>query len=199
MRKSIVVTCFLAVSVLSFASSALAIEGMYVAGNVGAVMLSDSETNTIFGKVGFDTGYGITAAVGRKVEYVRMEGEFNYRVSDIEKWGSDSASGDVKTFGFMLNTYFDINTNTSFTPFIGGGIGVANVDAEIENAALGQKISDDETVFAYQGIVGVAFAINKNSSIDLSYRYYATSDPDFDGVDGEYKGNNLMLGIRYSF
>jgi opacity protein-like surface antigen len=125
---------------------------------------------------------------------------------------SVSADGDVQVLSFMLNTYFDIDTGTALTPFIGGGIGVAKIDAEIRaRGSVSESVSDDDVVFAYQGIVGVAYAINANTSLDLSYRYFATADPDFEdeydigydhfkgGLDSEYGGNHLMLGFRYSF
>ncbi len=223
MCKSIFVVCLLAVCTFAFASSALAIDGMYVSGNVGAVILNHSDTTVGdlgSGRIGYDTGYAITAAVGRKVEYVRLEGELSYSASDMEGGSvsysddtitaSGSAGGDVQTLSFMLNTYFDIDTGTSLTPFIGGGIGVAKIDAKIWGrgtkeeggvvSSISESTSDDDVVFAYQGIVGVAYAINANTSLDLSYRYFATSDPDFKGdIDSEYGGNHLMLGFRYSF
>lgn len=224
MRKSIFVVCLLAVCTFAFISSALAIEGMYVSGNVGAVILNHSDTtfgDLGSGRIGYDTGYAITAAVGRKVDYVRLEGELSYSASDMEggsgviysddtKTVSASAGGDVQTLSFMLNTYFDIDTGTAFSPFIGGGVGVAKIDAKIWAkgtkeeggvvSSISESASDDDVVFAYQGIVGVAYAINANTSLDLSYRYFATSDPDFEGdIDSEYGGNHFMLGFRYSF
>lgn len=216
MRKSVFVVFLLLVGAFVFTSPALAIDGMYVSGNVGAVMLSDSDIHVDgsgIGDVGYDTGYVLTVAVGRKVEYVRLEGELGYRANDMEGYQySDSSitaslGGDVKTLSFMVNAYFDIDTGTSFTPFIGGGIGFANVDVELKGRVVenGEVIfdesgGDDETVFAYQGIVGVAFAMSDNTSLDLSYRYFATTDPKFDDdVEGEYGGHNFMLGFRYSF
>lgn len=223
MRKSIFVVFLYLVCAFVFTSPASAIDGMYVSGNVGAVMLSDSDTSSDeigSGDIGYDTGYAFTVAVGRKVEYIRVEGEFSYRDSDMEGASlsysdasttiSATAGGDVKTFSFMLNTYFDIDTGTSFTPFIGGGIGVANVDVTIRGTVTTDEggvvttesasVGDDDTKFAYQAIAGVAFAMSDNISLDLSYRYFATADLEFDGdVKSEYGGHNLMIGFRYSF
>ena len=216
MRKSIFVVCFLVVCTFAITSSALAVEGMYVSGNVGAVALSDSDVSVdgYSGSLdlGYDTGYALTVAVGRKVEYVRLEGELGYRATDMEGYNYTDSSitaslgGDVKALSFMVNTYFDINTGTSFTPFIGGGIGFANIDAEVTGTleedgevVLEGSEGDDDTVFAYQVIAGVAFAMTDNTFLDLSYRYFATSDPEFGDIRGEYGGHNLMLGLRYSF
>ena len=201
MRKSIFVICLLALCTFSFASTALAIDEMYVSGNVGAVMLDDSSTDfagIASTEISHDTGYALAVAVGRKFESARVEGELGYRVNDNDKSDSVSIGGDVKALSFMLNAYFDIDTKTAFTPFIGGGIGVANIDAKIESP--GARGRDDASVFAYQAIAGVAFQISDKSSLDLSYRYFATREPNFEGnIESEYKGHNLMLGIRYSF
>ena len=42
-------------------------------------------------------------------------------------------------------------------------------------------------------------------AIDLGYRYFATSDPEFDddlglgGFESEYKSHNVSLGLRMNF
>jgi hypothetical protein len=38
-----------------------------------------------------------------------------------------------------------------------------------------------------------------NIAATVSYAYFATSDPEFDGVDSEYSGHGVLGGIRYSF
>jgi len=223
MRISIFVVCLLVVCTFIFTRPALAIDGIYVSGNVGAVMLRHSDVKVDelgTAKIRYDTGYAFTAAVGRKVEYVRFEGELSYRASDMKdehySYSDDSisvsasAGGDVETTSLMLNTYFDIDTGTRFTPFIGGGIGAAYINAKIwakgtveEDGEVwheSESADDYDIVFAYQGIVGIAFSLSDDTALDFSYRYFATSDPEFDGgVEGEYAGHNLMLGLRYSF
>jgi len=47
--------------------------------------------------------------------------------------------------------------------------------------------SEDDTVFAYQIGAGAGYAVNKNITIDLKYRYFATEDPDFEGIKGVCK------------
>jgi len=59
--------------------------------------------------------------------------------------------------------------------------------------------SVDDTVFAYQVGTGVSFAVNEKVSLDLNYRYFATSDPNFEGIETEYSSHNVYAGIRVSF
>ena len=59
--------------------------------------------------------------------------------------------------------------------------------------------NEDDTVFAYQLAAGGSLTINKNLSVDLQYRYFATADPDFDGLEAEYNTHNLIFGLRFTF
>lgn len=118
----------------------------------------------------------------------RAEGEIGYQKNDFDKvtgFGITlNASGDVSCLSFLANGYIDFHNSTPFTPFISAGIGVANIDANdfrIGGFLIG---SEDDTVFAYQMGAGVGYAVNKNITIDLKYRYFATEDPDFEGIKG---------------
>lgn len=201
MRKTILLAMVSFFCFFAFVGTALAIDGMYISGNVGSVMLSDSGTDfagVVSADISHDTGYAVSLAVGRKVEYVRVEAELAYRTTDIDKLAGVSVGGDVTALSLMANCFFDMNTGTAFTPFLGGGIGVSNIDAKLVIAPY--SFSDDVNVFTYQAIAGFSYALSEKMSLDLSYRYLATTEPKFKGdIDSEYKGNNFMLGLRYSF
>ena len=193
MKKQFVVLLALTMFIGLGVSAAFA--APYVSGNVGAVWLEDTD----FGdeaEISFDTGFGITAAIGNAYENgLRGEVEFGYRTSDIDEFDSDeSINGDFSTISLMVNGYYDFMPKETICPFIGAGIGYANVEGDIDE--LG---SEDDNVFAYQVAVGVAFAINPQTKIDVQYRYFDTDDGDFDGLEVEYGTHNAMLGVRYSF
>ena len=197
MKKQFVVLLALTMFIGLGVSAAFA--APYVSGNVGAVWVEDSD----FGdeaEISFDTGFGITAAIGLAYENgLRGEVEFGYRTSDMDEFKSDFGSGsindgDISTISLMVNGYYDFMPKETICPFIGAGIGYANVEADIDE--LG---SEDDNVFAYQIAVGVAFAINPQTKIDVQYRYFDTDDGDFDNLEVEYGTHNAMLGVRYSF
>jgi len=197
MKKQFVVLLALTMFIGLGVSAAFA--APYVSGNVGAVWLEDSD----FGdeaEISFDTGFGITAAIGNAYENgLRGEVEFGYRTSDMDEFDSDFGSGsindgDISTISLMVNGYYDFRPKETICPFIGAGIGYANVEGDIEE--LG---SEDDNVFAYQVAAGVAFAINPQTKIDVQYRYFDTDDGDFDNLEVEYGTHNAMLGVRYSF
>ena len=197
MKKQFVVLLALTMFIGLGVSAAFA--APYVSGNVGAVWLEDTDIGDDFGDVSFDTGFGITAAIGNAYENgLRGEVEFGYRTSDIDEFDSDfgsrSINGDVSTISLMINGYYDFMPKETICPFIGAGIGYANVEGDIDE--LG---SEDDNVFAYQVAAGVAFAINPQTKIDVQYRYFDTDDSGFDDLEAEYGTHNAMLGVRYSF
>ncbi|MEN6487399.1 MAG: outer membrane beta-barrel protein [Smithella sp.] len=179
--------------------------GPYITGNMGMSFLTDSDMSDPYGTVTleFDPGFATSFAGGYNFGMFRVEGEIGYQINDIDKVSaggySANASGDVTALSLMANGYFDFVNKTPFTPYITAGIGMARLDVNdfaIRRVWIGDS---DDTVFAYQFGAGIAYAINKNFSIDLRYRYFATSDPDFDGVDSEFASHNVYLGLRYSF
>ncbi len=46
---------------------------------------------------------------------------------------------------------------------------------------------------------GAGYAINEKVTLDMKYRYFGTSDPDFDGVKAEFSSSNIYAGIRVGF
>jgi len=192
---------------LMSAFSVLAADGVYISGNIGLAYLSDSDLSTaavpgIVVETEFDYGLNVNGAMGFVVGQGRMEIEVAYRTNDIDSFSvigvSVPGGGDVTALSGLLNAFYDIKTDSAITPYLGGGIGVANV--EIDNLSiLGIPFpgSEDDTVFAYQLGGGIGYAINDTMTVDLGYRYFATADPDFNGTEVEYGSHNVTIGIRF--
>lgn len=117
--------------------------------------------------------------------------------------------GDLEQITVMSNLYYDFNLGTyggatgpmaNLVPFVGGGIGVAFVNAEL-NSVGGVPINadEDDTVFAWQAVAGLAYNFTPNIAVTASYAYFATSDTNFDGVESEYGSHNVIGGVRFSF
>jgi opacity protein-like surface antigen len=185
-------------------------KGPYVGGQAGVVFLSDSDIQqgitTLTGS--FDTGYGLGLAGGYNFDMFRLEGELFYKTNSFEEvstgGGSLPADGDVTALGLMVNAYFDFKNQSRFTPFIGGGIGMAQVSIEDLKIGALPIADDDDTVFAYQLIGGVGISVTKAVTLDLVYKFTATADPEFTDVTGvpfeaEYQSHNIMAGVRFNF
>jgi opacity protein-like surface antigen len=162
----------------------------------------------VFDEASFDTGLGAGLVGGYSYDIFRLEGELFYKSNDVDKISSLGVSlsgdGDVTAMGVMINAYYDFKTGTPFTPYIGAGIGFAQVSANDVGAFGVVLVDDDDTVFAYQAIAGVGYSISNALTLDLMYKYFATTDPEFndvvgDPIESEYSSHNVMVGLRFNY
>ncbi len=190
-------------------------KGIYFDLRGGLTYLSDSDLSEagVTGEAEFDNGYGIEGAVGY-AHHSGFRGELalGYRNNDFDDLSVSGISasslginvgGQVEALSVMANGYAAFDVGAGFKPFIGAGIGIAYLDAELDLSVPGFAVtaSDDDTVFAYQGIAGIEYEIPTDSAtiaLGVRYSYFATTDPDFGGVEAEYGTHNIMFGVRIS-
>jgi opacity protein-like surface antigen len=193
--------------------------GPYMSVGVGGTWVQDADSSykdpafaDFNNTTEFDLGFNVAATAGFDFGPARLEGEIAYRQNDIDKIEfagflvppPATFGGDVSSLSFMANGFWDIPTGSPATPYLGGGIGVANVSANDFKINGDLLVDDDDTVFAYQLGAGIAFELNPNMALDLGYRFFATADPEFtdfegDKVESEYMTHNASLGLRIMF
>ena len=195
---------------LSLSVFAYGAEGPYVSANLGLAIASDSDLtdSTVPGitmEIESDMGVALGVAAGYDFGKARIEGEIAYQQNDLDKASllgvEVDLTGDGTSLALLLNGYFDFENDSAFTPFISAGLGFAKVeinDFNVPGSGLPGE-SDDDTVFAYQVGAGVGYAINQKVSVDVKYRYFATSDPEFDTTCAEYSSHNFYVGVRVNF
>ncbi|HYG89931.1 MAG TPA: OmpA family protein [Azospirillum sp.] len=208
----------MAVALLLPTAAMAATEGFYVGGAGGVNWTSKAkykdETLASLGqpssvKLEYDRGWVGSLSAGYATAFgLRGELEGSRRWGNKVDGDNDPTaewSGFTDSWGIMGNLLYDINTGTAFTPYIGIGAGMAQVDSKVAVSTLvGRNFVDDKAWrFAYQGIAGVAYNLNRNLAITADYRYFATTNPKFDGplgdVKGEYSNHSVMVGLRYTF
>jgi OOP family OmpA-OmpF porin len=214
-----------AIALAMTASQAEAKDGWYISGNVGGNILQDADTTdsvtggSASGEVEFDTGFGLSGAIGRSWGPWRLEGELSYHKNDLDQANVTSLTvagsiftglavldlgGDISSLGYMANGYYDFKTKGKWAPFVMAGIGVASINVDATSVA-GAAITYDEsdTVFAYQAGAGIGYNFTPTVSGNLQYRLFGTTDPTFDdGVDkieSEYQNHSFMVGITKRF
>lgn len=229
-------TLMAAAATLAITPAAQAYEGLY--GAIGAgVTIFDGDTDINndgsngSGPFAFDSsqehdlGIGIYAALGYAyTNNLRAELEFSYRSNDIDSidpdgagfsgWPTGTITGDVSTLAVMGNLLYDFEGISSFaTPYIGLGIGFANVDHDISGTnpvgspATTIAYGGDRFTLAYQAIAGLAFDLAEGLILDVSYRYFDTKKRSYDGALGgsaatfesAYNNHNLFAGLRWDF
>ena len=153
-----------------------------------------------------DTGWAVLPSIGyRYGNGVRTELELGYRSNDVDSLsGVAGGTGELTAKSAMLNLLYDFNIGGRFSPYIGGGLGYAQIDYDGVAPVGAGRIDDEDNVFAYQGIAGVSYWLNNSVELAAEYRYFATQDPDFRTsagvpVEGEYDGHAALVGLRFNF
>lgn len=181
--------------------------GVYIGGGAGFGFTTD--TSVVGGgrddDAEFDGGLAGIGAVGYGFgNGLRTELELGFRESDLDSIGGAAAAGDVEALSAMANVAYDINLGGRVTPYIGAGVGLANIDASGVSPIAGSTVSDDDTVFAYQALAGVAVGLTDRLKLTLDYRFLNTADVELTAangtnVDANYRNHSVMVGLRFSF
>ena len=202
-------TGILAAGLLAGVSSVALAEtnGWYVGAEAGVNIAPDENVKTTAGKFKYSTDLGYTALgqAGYGFGPVRVEGELGWRSNGIDKFNAVSGSGSADVGSLMANIYYDFNTGTPWTPFIGVGLGGAEVMADKIRNATGTYAKGNDLVFAYQGIAGVSYDVSQNLAIKADYRYFRTTeasikDPLLGGKSKfTYDSHAFLVGFTYKF
>ena len=221
----------LALASTALASPAVARDGAwYVELNGGVMKLEDmdydladfddeDDADGTVGDVESDYGYDFGGIVGYDFGAFRLEAEASFReadpdelqftddddffdIDDDEDEGID-LSGDTSALSFMVNALADFGPDDGLQGFIGGGVGVARVETEL-NAPGGNLIDDSDTGFAWQLLAGVRAPLTENVDVGVKYRFFNADNVDlvaFDGTELEtrFRSHSLLGTLTYNF
>ena len=209
MTRLMTVSC--SILLVLFSSFAYAAEKNYGRFSMGltvpeATYIKDPSTAPgLMVKTKYMTGVSAAVAMGHKFEKLRFEGETLYQKNDFDNAsfsGTEVAlDGAASILTFLANGYFDYKTRSNFTPYLGAGIGVSRIFVkEFLVPGTGMACwSDEDYVFTYQLGIGLEYVLLDDVSIELNYRYFVPSDPNFDTIQAEFSSHNIFLGLRVYF
>lgn len=180
----------------------------------------------------YDTGYKLEGVVGYELlPNIRIELELFYSEADVDKLTYSDVSntiagrttpvpgeirprvsGSAEQLGAMLNLWYDIDLGSKWTPYVGVGVGVMEVDfgdVEYDENALAQHVSDSLRIGAAQqraAQAGMPFDPARVplpqlppgfapgvSTTDTVFAYQAAA-----GVGYQWSDNTVLrLGYRY--
>lgn len=200
------VSCILCI-MLFFASNAFAGPiRSYVGASAGVALPDNSSTIDASGTgadVSYDPGLSLSGLIGHEFGGgPRLEGEVNYKKVNTDKFKlagtTNNLHSDFRSIGMMANAYYDFSVTRTVTPYIGGGLGFANVNmssADVKGVRIWN--SDSATAFAYQAGLGCNIMMNRWMAFDLGYKYYGTSDYKIDQVTSNFGSHNILFGLKY--
>jgi len=121
--------------------------------------------------------------------------------------------GDLSVWSLMANIWYDFSLpNTAIKPFVGGGIGAANLalDYNVRFAttfhayysttlpvSVNTGISESAWAFAYQFGVGIGFNLGNGPMLTTQYRYFGTTDVDIGPAEIGADSHNFLVGITF--
>ncbi len=203
----------IAAAFVLLASPAFA-DGFYLGMHAGVnlVQSTTAEFNQVSSgqtvKASFSPGFRTDGVLGYQWRTLRFEGEFVYQHAVVDRLSlngvSYSARGGIMSMGAMGNIWADIPNETMCTPYVGGGVGLVNIepsqiDIRVDGFSIPFTYRDDDYVFAWQLGAGFAVPVGKQFVFDLGYRFLTTSTPHFKLAKAEYLTHNVMVGFRYNF
>jgi opacity protein-like surface antigen len=112
--------------------------------------------------------------------------------------------GDISNTAVFANLYYDFNREASFQPYVGVGLGFADVSVTYNPSDI-TVIDDSETKFAYQAKAGLTWWLNPEWEVYGEYAFRATEDLEFDNqlfpgtLEIENQTNTISIGARYRF
>ena len=131
--------------------------------------------------------------------------------------GFDTYSGSIRSVVGLLNGYVDAGTWYGVTPFVGAGVGVANIKVSnlidlSPGGGFGYAGDNSRTNFAFALMAGVDVAVTQNLSLELGYRYLNLGNASSGAIAcadqmpcprerQRYRvtSNDIRLGFRYTF
>ncbi len=185
-------------------------------GAMAFVGQEDVDGNNSITNIDQDTGYGYGAEIGYRIpatsgewSNMRLAVEWHHQRADISGFGTPAGGaagqGDIRVNAAMFNVFYDAATSMpEWRPYVGVGVGVA--DIQLKNASAAIPGGDSDNVFAWNLMAGLGYVPSNMPFTELSagYRYLNASDAEFGLVGGGtyelgYDSHNLEAGIKFLF
>ncbi len=180
----------------------------YISAKLDAVFNISNKTQTIQrsnganinNNVELEEGIGIDVAFGANLlsPNITIEVETGIIQFDLENVVNQTEvfNQDQPIWNVMFNGYYHIKNQTSFTPYVGFGLGAVGL------------IRSYETGFGCQFMTGIEYKINQKLNAIVGYKYFDTADisvkprdtftPSYDETIS-ITTHALQLGLKYKF
>jgi len=195
-------------------SGQLSRSGTRITGPGINIEMFDQHSQAVFGgalAVGYNFAPKCNIPIRAEIEYALRSNSGNSKDGNVLSLANWSTKHTLNISTLFLNAYFDINTGTAFTPYIGGGLGMAfnytGVKFEVSTAA-GVPLANFsknryDTTFAWNVGAGISYAFTENVSADLGYRFISTGYREVE-LQGMKIGSSpyiheFYLGARFTF
>lgn len=144
-----------------------------------------------------EAGVGCQVSPNMRVE---VTGGYRFKASLTEAFGGLDA--DLETYTGFVNAFWDITNYNGFTPYLGGGVGVAY--HRLKNVTLpAGSANGNRADLAYNLTAGLSYDVTTNLKLDVAYRYvdlgFARSKGATPITVDDLKAHEIKVGMRYQF
>jgi len=196
-------------------------KGFYAVARAGMAVNPDQKLNaadlpseaTFDEKTKFKSGFTGELGGGYDFGMFRIEQAGGYMSLKAKGMNSGDFSGEGrnKAMYVQLGAYVDIPTGTMIEPFVGGGVGVARVDAEFGRTdnllGTSSSYSGKDWGLLWHADAGVGVKVAPKVTVEVAGRYTQISGLKFDGVSGgqaavfgpTMRTLSGTVGVRYKF
>lgn len=173
-----------------------------------------TETGTEF-PIETDSGLKVEGGIGydfgkARIEVTYDQSQTEMKSMDLSVLGfpgtdADIEGGERTAKSIMVSGFYDIDTNSKFTPYIGGGVGVSFIKTESWNFddELIPPItfpSTEKELFSWQLQAGLAYDLNDKIDLTADITYKDTSDYNIGIMDVNPAALvSVEAGIRFYF
>jgi opacity protein-like surface antigen len=212
-------------AVVFLAPVALAAGHWYVRADLSYNHVADNGWGSPNGPVSTrsNKGAGLDLAFGRSLGRVwagggvRGEFELTWKNNGIDSFTQNGrrltgVTGHTRMVALMYNLVNDFLPESTFDPYLGVGIGYADVsygnyygyDAATNTES---RLNSSDSVFAYQVLAGFNVRVTQSVSLGLAYNWLVLADPSltepasagYKKTTSSYVSNSVTLGLTWRF
>jgi opacity protein-like surface antigen len=194
--------------------------GWYLRADVGYRWNNGGRSNSNVVSERYSNSYDGTLGFGYKYQWFRADVTYDRsgptRVSAFTTVATDQPqfTAKIRSETVLVNGYVDFGTWGGFTPYVGGGVGVARlksanyVDTTDSPSITGVMGQGTQQNFAWAAMAGVAYQIAPSWMVDVGFRHLDLGDVvSSDGAGSRTNAmvfrnqtvNEARVGVRYLF
>ncbi len=119
--------------------------------------------------------------------------------------GGDRISGALESVDLAASVYYDIDTGTEITPYIGVAAGMSHVRLTFRENLTEHELNRTDSLWtpSFQVAAGAGYAVTEDLTLTLGYRLTGRLEAQFSEATDEKMemtlNHNIELGLRYSF